>query len=333
MNIIEVLPISNSNTSRPLWSVIIPTYNCAKYLKETITSVLKQDRGITNMEIWVVDDNSSDNPENIVEEFGKGRVNFFKQEQNVGQLNNFSTCLNIAKGKIIHLLHGDDFVHEGFYENLENGIISNNKVGAAFTAHQEVDEEGNLIVRSDLLASEASVIQNFLSIIARGQVIQTPSIVVKREVYEKLGAFNRDLTWVEDWEMWIRIASNYEYYYVPQHLASYRVHTTSNTEDSISTGRFVKDVLKCISVYSEYLKLHHKDKKEIINAAKQHYLNFARLQSKKRSSALILLRSLRLAYNLRSFFIVIYQIPKVLIRSTKNDLKIFLGRIRGLLVS
>lgn len=132
MNTIKVLPIDDHKSVRPLWSVVIPTYNCSIYLRETIQSVLIQDKGVENMEIWVVDDCSTDNPQAIVEELGKGRIGFYRQKQNVGQLNNFSTCLNLAKGKIIHLLHGDDFVHDGFYENLWKGFISDDSVGAAF---------------------------------------------------------------------------------------------------------------------------------------------------------------------------------------------------------
>lgn len=273
------------------------------------------------MEIWVVDDCSTDNPQAIVEELGKGRIGFYRQKQNVGQLNNFSTCLNLAKGKIIHLLHGDDFVHDGFYENLWKGFISDDSVGAAFTAHNIVDESGKLVISSDLLAAEAGVIENFLSIITCKQVIQTPSIVVKREVYEKLGAFNRDLHWVEDWEMWIRIACHYTFYYEPLVLASYRVHNNSSSEDNIKTGRFIKDVLNCMDVYAGYLKMPKKNKKKMINSAKQHYLNFARQQSNKRASVLILIRSLALVYNFSSFFSIIIQTPKILINASRNKIK------------
>ncbi len=114
MNTVKVLPVSDNNVVRPLWSVMIPTYNSARFLKKTLQSVLSQDRGIEKMEIWVVDDCSADNPHDIVEEFGNGRVKFYRQQKNVGQLNNFSTCLNLSKGRIVHLLHRDDFVHDGF---------------------------------------------------------------------------------------------------------------------------------------------------------------------------------------------------------------------------
>ena len=276
--------MEDPNISRPIWSVMIPAHNCENYLRQAIQSVLVQDKGAEDMEIWVVDDCSIENPQHLVEELGKGRINFYRQTQNVGQLNNFSTCLNLAKGKIIHLLHGDDFVHEGFYKSLETPLISDNNIGAAFTGSNLINGNGEFINASTEILTEPGVIDNFISIIARRQVIQTPAIVVKREVYEKLGAFNKDLSWVEDWEMWIRIACNYSFYYEPKILATYRVHNASNTEESITSGRFVKDALNCINLYSGYLKLPDREKKEIIYSAKQHYLNFAIEQGIRRKS-------------------------------------------------
>lgn len=273
------------------------------------------------MEIWIVDDCSTDNPEGLVKELGKGRINFYRQERNVGQLNNFSTCLNLAKGKIIHLLHGDDFVHDGFYNKLEGPLLADDSIGAAFTGNDIVDQDSKLVLVSDLLACAPGVLDNFLKIITHKQVIQTPSIVVKREVYEKLGAFNKDLTWLEDWEMWIRIACDYRFYYEPSVLASYRIHDTSNTTASLETGRFVKDVLGCINVYSGYLKVSESEKKAISISAKQHYLYYAKVQSRQRLSILILIRSFPLVYDVASFFSVVEDILKVSVKTAISKIR------------
>src|SRR5688572_7606167 len=99
---------------RPQWSVMIPVYNCMNYLSQTLSSVLSQDMGVSAMEIVVVDDCSNDgNVEELVNSIGNHRVRYFRQEKNVGSLKNFETCLNIARGHFIHLLHGDDYVMEG----------------------------------------------------------------------------------------------------------------------------------------------------------------------------------------------------------------------------
>ena len=76
-----------SGITRPVWSVMIPTYNCSKYLKQALESVLIQDPGIEKMQIEVVDDDSTDaNVEELVNTIGKGRVTCYKQSQNCGSL-------------------------------------------------------------------------------------------------------------------------------------------------------------------------------------------------------------------------------------------------------
>src|SRR5580765_49653 len=128
---------------RPLWSVMIPAYNCSKYLSEAIQSVLAQDEGPERMQIEVVDDHSTDaDIEALVKDIGKGRVGLFQQEQNVGSLRNFEACLNRSKGKWIHLLHGDDLIKPGFYKEIESLFNKFPEAGAAFTGHTDIDENG-----------------------------------------------------------------------------------------------------------------------------------------------------------------------------------------------
>ena len=67
---------------RPLWSVMIPTYNCAGYLRETLACVLAQDPGPDQMQIEVVDDCSTDDPQAIVDELAPDRVSFHRQPEN-----------------------------------------------------------------------------------------------------------------------------------------------------------------------------------------------------------------------------------------------------------
>ena len=137
----EIKPLPDQ-VSRPLWSVMIPAYNCSQYLIENIRSVLQQDPGPERMQIEVVDDFSTDTDvESLVREIGKGRVGFFRQSQNVGSLRNFETCLNRATGHYIHLLHGDDQVNPGFYAEIEKLFTLFPEAGAAFTGFVFVDEQ------------------------------------------------------------------------------------------------------------------------------------------------------------------------------------------------
>ena len=94
----KIAPLPDQ-AKRPVWSVMIPTYNCSRFLKETIESVLDQDFGKDLMQIEVIDDCSTDEDvEAIVNQIGAGRISFYRQPENVGSLRNFETCINRAQG-------------------------------------------------------------------------------------------------------------------------------------------------------------------------------------------------------------------------------------------
>ena len=103
---------------------MIPTYNSAPFLAETLTSVLAQDQGPEQMQIEVVDDASEDDPDEVVAAVGRGRVALPRQPNHSGQHHNLATCIRRSRGDIVHLLHGDDLVLPGFYAALERGFAS-----------------------------------------------------------------------------------------------------------------------------------------------------------------------------------------------------------------
>src|SRR5688500_15229991 len=200
-----------ADADRPLWSVMIPVYNCASYLRKTLETVLLQDPGVEQMQIEVVDDFSSDNPEQIVNEIGRGRVGYYRQEKNVGHTKNFETCLKRSKGLMVHQLHGDDFVLPGFYKEMESLFSENPSIGAGFCQTFLVNQNNQYTGLSGLVQTNKGILPDYLNKIAYRQQIFTPGIVVKRAVYEDLGGFDERLRWCEDWEMWVRISKKYEF--------------------------------------------------------------------------------------------------------------------------
>lgn len=132
------------------------------------------------------------------------------------------------------------------------GNVAN--IGAAFCRHIHMDEAGHWHYISQLEQSESGVLENWLEKIAVRQRIQTPSIVVRREVYEQLGGFDRRIRyWGEDWEMWVRIASQYPVWYEIEPLALYRTHSNSLSGHSVRTGANIQDFRKAIGLVKEYL--------------------------------------------------------------------------------
>lgn len=263
---------------RPLWSVAIPTYNCIDCLPHTLKSVLEQDPGPEKMQIEVVDDCSTDGDVGaLVNEIGKGRISFFRQEKNMGSLRNFETCLNRSKGYLVHLLHGDDMVLNGFYREVERLFSRFPQAGAVFTRYAYIDDKNNITPPGKELLPEPGIFHDFLLQIARQQLLQAAAMVVKRSVYEHLGSFFA-VHYGEDWEMWTRIAAHYPVAYTPQCLALYRGgqgHIASITSNSLKTGQNIRDIRKVIEIMQNYLP--EKRRRELKKIAMK---NFSRAYAK-----------------------------------------------------
>src|ERR1700677_3405370 len=104
-------------------SILIPTFNCAKYLRETLESLKQQGSAIDEAQIEIVDDCSTkDDPEAAAREGWGDRVTLFRHPQNVGATRNFNACLERARQPWIHILHGDDIVMPGAYVEFNKAI-------------------------------------------------------------------------------------------------------------------------------------------------------------------------------------------------------------------
>src|SRR5262245_8438464 len=121
------------DSSRPFWSVMIPTYNPrAAYLEETLSSILKQDPGSDQMQIEVIDDCSGDDTAaQIAHGLGGGRVTLHRESENRGLANSWNECVERARGHWVHILHQDDIVLPGFYDLLSKGA-EHSDVGVIF---------------------------------------------------------------------------------------------------------------------------------------------------------------------------------------------------------
>ncbi len=162
------IPVLNDSADRPLWSVMVPTHNCADTLERTLRSVLDQDPGRAIMQIAVVDDCSNrDDPEAVVRKIAGDRVEFTRQVRNRGHASNFNSCIIKARGRLVHILHGDDWVRKSFYTNLETGFATGS-VGASFCRSVYIDHEGAEVGLTALELEKGGVIDDwFVKILSR----------------------------------------------------------------------------------------------------------------------------------------------------------------------
>jgi glycosyltransferase involved in cell wall biosynthesis len=249
-----IIPPVADRLERPEWSVLIPCFNCAGFLEATLSSVMAQDPGPARMEIIVVDDCSDkDDPGEVVKRVGGDRVRLLQQSQNVGKVRNYEAGLLASRGRFIHQLHGDDLVLPGFYSAMEDAFSRHLDAGAFFCESDYIDASGQVTGRTGSARATTGLLETWLPKIATAQRIQTPSMVVRRAVYEDLGGFDRRLDCSEDWEMWIRIANKYAVGFCSEARAQYRTSPGNNSSRSILNGRRGEVQRLMFKIVDEYL--------------------------------------------------------------------------------
>jgi GT2 family glycosyltransferase len=212
------------------------------------------------VQIEVIDDCSTrDDPEAVVALCGDARVRFFRQPRNVGAQANFTTCIQRAHGDWVHILHGDDLVGPGFYDTLESALRAHPEAGAAFCRIINIDADGSPIDRSEPEADQPGMHPDLIGRLGVRNVIMFPSMVVKRETYERLGGFHPALFHAADWDMWKRVALAGPVWYEPRPLAMYRLHEQSDTSALMRSGANIADARTAIELARRYLPADIRD--------------------------------------------------------------------------
>jgi glycosyltransferase involved in cell wall biosynthesis len=229
-------------------SVIIPTYNRAHLLKKSIDSVLNQT--YANLEVIVIDDNSSDNTDEVLNRYNDERIRYIKNKVNRGASDARNQGIEIARGEYLTFLDSDD---ELFVDKLEKQVTKfsglSNKYGLVYCGYCFVSSEKGEIEEHIFPELYGNVYSNLLT----RNIFPIHAPVVKRECFKKCGIFDTSLPACEDWDIWIRVARHYEFAFVPEILAKYYIHGKQKSTEMESV------VLAREKIVEKYRReLHHR---------------------------------------------------------------------------
>ncbi len=254
----------------PLWSVMIPYHNQSDLIEETLSSVISQYYNFDNIQISIVDNCSTDSGklQNKLKKFDSN-IEYVRHDKNIGMVNNFNACIDLAKGELIHILHADDYVLNGFYNEIELAYSKYPNAGVFFTNFSF--KRGDKISEVQEEESKPGISNKVRDRIFEGNIVQCAAIVVKKSVYQKIGKFDTNFYYCVDWEMWQRIFSKFDVFYSNKILAVYRIHENSQTA-LIKVNKNIRDIRKCINHSRQYL-IGNPNKNDLINKAKNNYSN------------------------------------------------------------
>ena len=204
-------------------TAIIPTYNRAHLLGETLESLFGQTRQVN--EIIVVDDGSTDGTGSFVEQYGD-RVSYFRQE-NGGKSSALNYALRLARGDLIWVCDDDDILHEKACELLAGCLDADPDLSFACGRHNDFTIDpttgGKVFKPAGLdYASEEGAI--FSDLLERCHIFQ-PGLIVRKSVYDVVGPFREDLIRSQDYEMILRIARHHRGVMLEDIVFHYREHS------------------------------------------------------------------------------------------------------------
>jgi glycosyltransferase involved in cell wall biosynthesis len=208
----------------PRVSVLIPAYNRANYLPETIASVQKQTFG--DIEIIVVDDGSADNTAEVVRSISDSRLKYIHQG-NRGVSAALNTAWRAASGEFVAMLGSDDVMLSQQIEQLLPIIEHNAALGVVYARAQAMDAQGKPL--SQILGSSLKFSDNALQSLLYGDSVCGIATLIRRSCLERVNGFDESLIANEDWDLWIRMAEISRFAFHDEILARFRMHAASLT--------------------------------------------------------------------------------------------------------
>jgi glycosyltransferase involved in cell wall biosynthesis len=185
--------------NKPTVSVVIPTYNRKAALARAIKTVVAQ--SYEDWELIVVDDASTDGPEEVVRTLGDGRMVYVRHPQNCGGGAARNTGIRLARGKYVAFLDSDD---EWFPEKLARDVAAFTRpggdIGLVYCGKELVDPEGRVLLRR-IPALQGDLYRQLL---AHDFIGSCSRVAVRRDILEAAGGFDESLPSGQDWDMWVR---------------------------------------------------------------------------------------------------------------------------------
>ena len=235
-------------------SIITAAYNCAAYIADTIRSVQSQTVG--NWEMIIVDDNSTDDTLNIIkaEAAADSRIKYLVNEANLGPAKTRNRGIELAAGKYLAFLDGDDLWLPGFIETSLN-FMQTHGYSFVFSSYKRVDEALNPLY-TDFIVPEKV---NYYSLLKTCPISCLTAVI---DIEQTGKFFMPDIQKRQDYGLWLSILKKIDYAYgIATPLAVYRIRKNSVSRNKYKAMLYVwkvyRDVEQLNPVYSAWLMINY----------------------------------------------------------------------------
>ncbi len=223
------------SVDNPLITVYITNYNYEKYVKQSIDSVLSQT--LQDFELIIIDDGSTDNSRDIIEEYRAHEKVIIIYQQNKGLNITNNVAMRVSKGKYLMRLDADDFLVETALEDMSAMLEVNEELGLVFPDYYYVDAEGHVSgeERRHNFEKEVSLYD---------QPAHGACTMIRLSFLKRIGGYNESFTCQDGYDLWLKFVVHYKVSNINKPLFYYRRHgenLTSNEVRILETRRAIKE--------------------------------------------------------------------------------------------
>jgi glycosyltransferase involved in cell wall biosynthesis len=205
-------------TSNPLVSVIIPAYNAARFIRGAVESVF--DQGYSPLELIVVDDGSTDGTADVLAPY-HSRLRYVAQaNQGIGGARNRG--IQEAQGDLIAFLDADDQWLPGKLDQQVRCLQAQPHVGLVHTDILYWDDATGVCCRRE--RSRHEYVGRCYTRLFWRNAVNSSTPLIRRACIDQVGGFSSDVLYMEDWDFYLRLARHFQFAYVNEPLARYRLH-------------------------------------------------------------------------------------------------------------
>jgi glycosyltransferase involved in cell wall biosynthesis len=176
----------------PKVSIVLPTHNGAKYIRQSIDSCLSQT--YKNIELIIVDDCSIDETPNIVMSYSDERIKYVRHDSNKRLPAALNTGFEIATGEYLTWTSDDNFFYAHAIEKMLSCFLTQRNIDVVYANYQAEFENGDTKYIDVGLPSDLFIYDSI-----------GPCFIFRRQIYDKLGGYNTGWALVEDYEYWLKI--------------------------------------------------------------------------------------------------------------------------------
>lgn len=197
-------------------SVIIPTYNRANSIENSIRSVLNQT--YTDFEIIVVDDASQDNTEEVVKSINDNRILYIRNNENYGVASARNIGAQYVKGEFIAFNDSDDIWHCDKLEKQMKVMMQNDDCKLVYCAFNRTFIDGTSMRIPNVDEEISDLEGNIFNQLLKRNTISTQTMLIRTDCFRNIGGFKDELRCYDDYEIALRIAKNNKVYYLDDEL-------------------------------------------------------------------------------------------------------------------